>query len=478
MTLSLFAAMLFNPTVMKNKSLLFLPLLAGILLTSCVYGQELARKASLGVYLRNINPEFNNRITKTPESGVFILKVIPEGTAEALGVQTDDVLLSINDQTCKDIPTILKLVSDKREGTPIKVEVLRQGKNLTLQGKMKGKPMESYENAVVQYGAVPYKGGQLRSILCTPKADGHFPLVVYLQGYGCGSIDQYYNEGDPIRQLVSGLVDAGFAVYRVESPGIGDCENTPDCGDITYEEQLDAFSAALDQLKHNKFIDQENIFYFGHSLGGITAPLLAEKHHPKGIIVYGTVVKSWYEYLLDVNREQAIIRGDDFVQMEQNSRAVQPFLADLFLFKKTPEELAQNPDYAPFLESGLFQRNGNKLGAHDYRFLQQLNDQNITEAWKNAGVHTLALYGEHDLHAISPESAKLIADIVNRYHPGKGTYCMVQGTEHAMVKVPNMDTYVKMRRNRTFNDAYISENFNPEVVKIITDWMLDLLLES
>ncbi len=464
---------------MKNKSLLSLSFLViGLLLSSCLPAQELARKASLGVYLREINAAFKERVPNALETGVFILKVIPKGTAAQLGIQQDDILISINGQPCDNIPKILDWVGDKRAGTPIRVDLLRQGKPLTLKGKMLGKPIETYENALVEYGAVPYQGGHLRSILCTPKADGHFPLVVYLQGYGCGSIDQYYNPGAPVRQLVDGLVEAGFAVYRVESPGIGDCDNTPDCGAINYQDQLDAFSAALDQLKHYKFIDQENIFYFGHSLGGIAAPLLAEKHHPKGIIVYGTVVKSWYEYLLDVNREQAIIRGDDFSQIEANSRAVQPFLADLFLFKKSPEELAKNPDYAPFLESGLFKRDGNKLGAHNYQFLQQLNDQNLTEAWKNAGVHTLALYGEYDLHAISPDAAKVIADIVNTYHPGKGTYCMVPGTEHAMVKVPDMDTYVRMRHNHTFNDTYMAENFNPEVVKIITEWMLDLLLES
>ncbi|GJM32354.1 MAG: hypothetical protein DHS20C18_13550 [Saprospiraceae bacterium] len=464
---------------MKKQPFFIIPLMIiGLLNCTLTEAQKLDRKASLGAYLSVIDADFQTRVQPPQNEGVFILKVIDGGTADKLGIQADDILLSINDLPCENIPQIIEQVSDQRAGTDIRIEVIRRGKPMKIEGKMSGKPMETYENAVVEYGAVPFQKGHLRSILYTPKADGNFPLVVYFQGYGCGSIDKYYNPGAPIRQLVNGLVDAGFAVYRVESPGIGDCDNTPDCGDISYQDQLDAFSAALDKLKEYKFIDQENIFYFGHSLGGISAPLLAVKHQPKGVIVYGTVVKSWYEYLLDVNREQAMVRGDDFVQMEQSSRAIQPFLADLFLFKKTPEELAKNPAYAEFLNGGLFGKSGDRLGPHHYRFLQELNDQNLTEAWQKTNAHTLALYGEFDLHAISPESAKVIADIVNAYHPGKGSFCMIPQTEHAMVSVPDMASYVAMRRNGTFNDSYMAENFNPEVVRIITDWMLELLIES
>ena len=45
-------------------------------------------------------------------------------------------------------------------------------------------------------------------------------------------------------------------------------------------------------------IDSENIFLFGHSLGGVTAPLIAAEVPVRGIINYGSVATTWYEYLL------------------------------------------------------------------------------------------------------------------------------------------------------------------------------------
>ncbi|MEZ5042409.1 MAG: alpha/beta hydrolase [Saprospiraceae bacterium] len=456
----------------------FLVLLLCGIAASSLMGQNLARKGSLGAMLGPITAEIQAQRGLENTKGTHLQQVIPASTAANLGLQAEDILLTINGKVIENTQQAVEMAQQFYANQAITVEVWRENKKLTLMGKVKGKPLETSSVAEVIYDAVPYANGMLRSIIHKPKADGHFPLVVYFQGFDCGSIDAYYDNSGPVRRFVDDFVERGFAVYRVEKPGVGDSNGALDCNTINYQQELDAFDAAMTDLKKYDFLDTDNIFYFGHSLGGITAPLLATKHQPKGVIVYGTVVKSWYEYMLEVHREQAMKRGDDFVQLEATSRAAAPLLAEFFLLKKTPTELMENPTYKSLMENGIMRFENDQFVGRHYTFWQELNEQNQVQAWKEAGVHTLALYGEYDLQAIGPEAAQVIADIVNTYHPGKGSYKIIPETEHAFAKVPSMEEYVNMLRDRSFNRQYMSTHFNGEIVEIIANWIVGLLRES
>lgn len=440
--------------------------------------QELARKGSLGALLGPVSLDIQSKTQAPSTKGTYLQRVIPNTTATSIGLMAGDIVLSINGEPIKNTQEAVQIAKTFVADQKVKVEVWRKGKRQTLSGRVKGKPIEQSPVAQIVYDAVPFEDGMLRSILHKPKADGHFPLVVFMQGFDCGSIDAYYDNAGPIRRMVDGLVEKGFAVYRVEKPGVGDSNGSLDCESIDYDQELAAFDTALGELKKYKFIDHENIFYFGHSLGGITAPILAAKHQPKGVMVYGTVLKSWHEYMHEVHREQAIKRGDDFIRLDANTRAVAPLLAEFFLMKKSPAELAKNPDYLALMENGIMAFQDDRLFGRHYTFWQNLNDHNQAEAWKKAGVHTLALYGEYDLQAISAEAAENIAALVNAYHPGKGQYMIIPETEHAFARVPSMKEYVQMRNSGAFDRQYMTQNFNKDIVEIISEWMLNLLQES
>lgn len=460
----------------KNYSTLWIVLLLSLPFN--INSQELARKGSLGALLGPVSKEIQSQTQAPSMAGTYLQRVIPNSTASSIGLKAGDIVLKINEETIEHTPKAVQVARDFVADQKVKVEIWRKGKRQTLSGKVKGKPYENSPVAQVVYDAVPFEDGMLRSILHKPKADGHFPLVVFMQGFDCGSIDAYYDNAGPVRKMVDGLVEKGFAVYRVEKPGVGDSNGALDCEDIDYDQELAAFDTALGELKKYKFIDHENIFYFGHSLGGITAPILAAKHHPKGVMVYGTVLKSWHEYMHEVHRDQAIKRGDDFIRLDANTRAVAPLLAEFFLMKKSPTELRQNPDYEALMHNGIMAFQNDHLFGRHYTFWQGLNDQNQAVAWKEAGVHTLALYGEYDLQAISGEAAENIAALVNDYHPGKGHSMIIPKTEHAFARVPSMEEYVQMRNSGAFNRQYMTQHFNKEIVEIIAEWMLNLLQES
>lgn len=437
---------------------------------------ELARKGSLGVRLEPVNDSRAKTAGLKDVKGTYISGVLPAGTGDALGLQDGDILLAIEGKSTNDVQGVVALTQSWRAGQPLELEVWRNGKTIKLNGKVKGKPKETSETAEVIYDAVPFSGGKLRSIIHKPKADGQMPLLVFLQGFSCGSIDLYHAPDDPVRQLVDGLVERGFVVYRVEKPGVGDSDGTLDCDEIDYETEVAAFDAAVGQLDRYDFVDTDNIFYFGHSLGGITAPILAAKHQPKGVAVYGTIFESWYEYMQKVFRDQAYVRKDDWIRTENASRDAQKFLAELFLSDKSVQEMALDPAIKNQLDNRILDYDGGDhfVGRH-YTFWRGINAANPVQAWRDADVHTLAIYGEFDLHAISKDGAQKIAALVNDYHPGKGRFVLLEGTEHAFAKVPSMAEYVRMRRNGTFNSSYMAEHFNSGLVQIVADWMEEVI---
>lgn len=432
----------------------------------------LARKGSLGVRLEAMTDSRAEAANLTATMGAYISGVLPGSTGESLQMESGDILLSVMGQPTNDIQEVVAMTQSWRAGESLSVEVWRAGKKIELKGEIKGKPQETSEIAEVFYDAVPFRTEKLRSIIHKPKADGRLPLVVFLQGFSCSSIDYYYQPDSPIRQLVDGLVERGFAVYRVEKPGVGDSEGVLDCGDIDYETEVAAFDAAVGRLDRYDFVDQDNIFYFGHSLGGITAPLIAANHQPRGVAVYGTVFESWYEYMQKVFRDQSYARKDDWIRTENNSRSAQKFLGALFLSDDSVEEMARDPEIKQQLDENVLGYDGeSRFFNRHYTFWRGINAANPVQAWRDAGIHTLAIYGEFDLHAISSDGAEKIAALVNHYHPGKGKFVLLKGTEHAFAKVPSMEEYVRLNRSGDFNGRYMAEQFNTEIVSTVADWM-------
>lgn len=442
-------------------------LLIILVLCTCIglHAQDLPRKGSLGVV---IQPTEDNH-------GIYVQQVIPGGTGAALGLQDGDIILEVDGQPYNQVSALVNLTRNWKAGEALKMTIARDGKSESLRGKVVGKPLETSQYAQVIYGSVPYDGGQLRSILELPQGVNNPPVVFILPGIGCGSLDYYYNPKAPIKQFTEGLVKQGIAVYRVEKPGMGDSQNTLDCQEMGYNYEINAFTSALKVLKENPDINKEEVFLFGISLGGVTAPLVGAAESVKGIMIWGSVSTSWYEYSLRILRDQPIHQGEDFEEIEADFRVGQSFTYDLLINKHTPQQLAENPRYHNIVNE-YFPNNGALyFGLHHYKFVQELNDVNLPHAWNKAATHVLALYGEYDLHAIDDRWAQHTAQMVNYYHPGKGDWMIIEDTEHGFSKVPSMEENVRMRRDGSLNGAYLAEHFNHKLVEAVGVWIQDIL---
>ena len=145
-------------------------------------------------------------------------------------------------------------------------------------------------------------------------------MVYLIQGFTCTTID-ITNPTHPYPQLIQALVDAKIAVYRVEKPGLGDSVGGLDCTKIDYATELDGFRAAYNHLTADLKISPDRLFMLGHSLGGLEAPMLAAERAPRGVAVYGTVLRSWADYYHDIDVFQSYLSGNgvDLVAAEQAS---------------------------------------------------------------------------------------------------------------------------------------------------------------
>ena len=226
---------------------------------------------------------------------------------------------------------------------------MRAGKEQVLEAKAVGRPLETSEISEVIYDEIPFQVGTLRSIINKPNKGGKLPAILFIPGYPCASYDNM-NPIHPYRKLIDAFIEKGYVVMRVEKPGVGDGEFPIPCDQIDIATENAAFEAGYQALKKYSFVDTENIFIFGHSLGGLTAPIVASKVNPKGVIVYGTAYEPWWEYLMRMLRMQNPLFGVDFVENEKDMRLYHHLLYRQYVLKQSPKELAaENEDFGRLL---------------------------------------------------------------------------------------------------------------------------------
>jgi len=452
-----------NRMSMKIRCFLFLLFLLPLMLPA----QELKRRGFFGVQVQPAGGD----------GGVRVAAVVPNSTAAALAVQPGDIITALNGQTVTGVSQFLGALSGFHENDAVRIQLQRENATHMVEGRLMGFPPETDPVHELHYGVVRLKGGGLaRSILKMPKGIRRPPVVFFMQGFHCGSIDNLPTT-DPQRRLMDGLVEKGYAVFRMEKPGTGDAAGVPPCADIDYQTEKEAFLAGLRALKSDARIDRDQVFLFGHSLGATTAPLIAVEEPVKGIIGYGFTHKPWLEYLTDLYPNQMPLYGMDSATVQKNMKDYVALLREFFIGKRSPAALAANEAYRPYL-SALFQYDGGEkfFGRH-FTFMQQLQDIPIREAWVKSGAHVLAIYGSADIQALDASSVEAVAAAINNLHPGRARALVLPGTDHGFIKVGTKREAIRLQAQNAYGD-FARDHFNTELVEIIDDWIRKIKKEA
>jgi pimeloyl-ACP methyl ester carboxylesterase len=421
---------------------------------------ELPRRATLGIAL-GAAPE------GTP--GALAQQVFPDQTAAALGVRQGDVITAVGGKPATSPASVVAYAQSLDAGAPVALEILRDGKRATLEGRALGRPLETYSGARVDYGAVPFAGGHLRDILVLPAEPAKPPVVFLIQGFTCSTVEAGVPT-HPYRRLGQALVDAGMGFYRVEKPGVGDSRGGVQCSEIDFATELDAFRSAYRHLVEARRIEPDRVFMLGHSMGGMQAPMLAAENPPRGVAVFGTVLRNWADYHQDVNTFQDfLMNGRDLAERFAHTERNRELFRRFYFERQSPARIVKEaPQFSAALREAFAWDGNERVFGRHYKFDQDLAHLPLARSWRDTRSQVLAIYGESDLVAVFGEDHRLIADYANALRPGTGRYVEIPRTDHGMNEVGDRQEF---RRRAMAQGSPPTGPFSAAVADSLIAWI-------
>jgi pimeloyl-ACP methyl ester carboxylesterase len=271
---------------------------------------------------------------------------------------------------------------------------------------------------------------------------------------------------------------------RVERPGCGDSEGGP-LRDVDFNTELDGYRQALRALRESDFVDADNIFLFGHSMGGIMAPLIVVETPVRGIAVYGTASETWFESVVGQRRRLAALDGTDPAEVDSEVLRQTRFWYALAVDRKTPAEIrAQDPELGRVREQWV--ADDKYVADRHYTFYHQLADKNLAAAWARvAGTRlsvggqassaraetlhpaVLALWGTSDWLSTRAANA-WIAEVVNRTHPGNGTFAALDAIDHSFFRAASPEESYRIWKPAAGTPP---GEFNPVLLETLRAWL-------
>jgi uncharacterized protein len=142
----------------------------------------------------------------------------------------------------------------------------------------------------------------LTGTLSMPISPGPHPAVVLVQGSGPSDRDETIDKQRPFRDIAWGLASHGVAVFRYDKRTLVYAKEMPGAGDkVTVEDEVvDDAVSALALVGKQEGVAPGRVFLLGHSLGGMMAPMIAEKSPDEtGFIVLAGPTRPFEDVILD-----------------------------------------------------------------------------------------------------------------------------------------------------------------------------------
>lgn len=309
----------------------------------------------------------------------------------------------------------------------------------------------------------------LSGTLTYPEKGENFPAVVLVSGSGPQNRDEEILGHKPFLVISDYLTRNGIAVLRYDDRGTN--ASTGDYAKATTQDNADDALAAISFLKTQKQINPERLGIIGHSEGGIVAPMCAAKSKDIAFIVMlagpglsGDKILLLQTELIgkaenmntDTLKSEIDLAGKiyDIIKKKKDDKKASAKIRELML-ESVPDTLKN--DIKTKIQIG---QQIASLTSPWMRFFITFDPQSCLKKTK---CPVLALVGEKDLQV--PAEQNIIA------------------IEKALTKAKNKDFTVKKMPglNHLFQHcttgspteyANIEETFSPEVLEIMTDWIL------
>lgn len=444
-----------------------LVLLSSFATATPVIADELPRRGTLGISFSPVPADQAGKLGLKPGEGLVAGKPLAGLTADKGGMKPGDIILEVDGQPVV-ISSFGARVRTIATGQTVKFKVSRDGRTVDLAATMMEKPRDPGNvNYEVIYSHVVSHGQKMRTIITKPKKAGKHPALMFIQGFSPISYDYTLETATGDVTSLDGPIlfefaNTGYVTLRIEKPGVGDSEGGPFAG-LDYLTEIDIYRQALKQLKELQEVDANKVFIFGHSMGASFGPMVAAENPVRGIAVYGGAARTWFEYLLDTLRYQGLAGGGSYQDADDEARAGAQLISQVFLENKSPEEVKKSHPHLAGLADALFP--GGLFNQKSLDFWRQLGQINFAKYWAQLDAKVLAVHGSTDFVSYEVDH-KLIADIVNRAHPGNGKFVEAPNSDHLF---HNFATELEAVR------GYSKGKFNPAFTGILKNWIEEVL---
>jgi pimeloyl-ACP methyl ester carboxylesterase len=402
-------------------------LLAGAAAASAQSPGGLARHAMVGAAVEALGGD---------SAGVRVAAVTPGFTAAGVDLRPDDVVLEVDGAPIISLIDYARAFRRWRAPGEVRLTVRRGADRLALRGPVVPRPTEEGDGIEVRYESiVSDSGDRVRTIVTRPAgAGGRLPAILLVGWLSCSSVEVPEAAGLPgWRHLLHGLTRAGYLVFRVEKPGVGD-SGGPDCSELGFGREVAAYRAGLAEVRRRPDVDPARVFVFGASLGGAIAPAISAGERVSGLVVFGTFARTWYEHVLQYERRRLELAAVPFPEVDRRMQAVAALYTRYLIGGELPGEIIRSrPEYAAVWTD---------YPAHQFgrpaRFFQEVQRSNVAAAWAGVEAPVLVLYGSNDWVMARGEH-EMIVRMVNARRPGTAELAVLDKIDHSVMRYPDRE---------------------------------------
>ena len=315
---------------------------------------------------------------------------------------------------------------------------------------------------------------KLAGTLTIPSGTGPFKTVIMITESGAQNRNEELMGHKPFLVIADYLSRNGIAVLRYDDRGVGGSQGN--YAEATSEDLATDAEAAFNYLKNNPKINLKEIGFMGHSEGGLIAPIVASTHADVGFIVSlaGPGVTGQQIILRqtqDISRLSGQKESDIKETVETNKRLY------AVLRKEKDNKKAEIKILALYKEI-LEKKNTSKedtekavnqlkmtFGSNVYTWFRYFILTDPARFWKKVECPVLALNGEKDLQVAARENLPAIEKALKS-----------SGNKYVKtVKLPELNhLFQHCKTGLPAEYSSIEETFSPDVLKIISDWILAL----
>lgn len=312
----------------------------------------------------------------------------------------------------------------------------------------------------------------LAGTLTLPAGNGPFPAVILITGSGAQNRDEELLGHKPFRVIADYLSRNGIAVLRYDDRGVGKSQGS--YASATSADLATDAEAAYNFLKNNNKIDPKAIGLIGHSEGGLIAPIVAAGE--SGISFIVSLAGPGVNGEQIIHRQAADISRVSGVEEKQIKESADINKKLFAVLKKEPDNKIASEKMTALYKSILEKKKASpEESAEALKQIQsQLSPASLTwfryfimtdpaKYWKKVKCPVLALNGSKDLQVNADINLTAIEKTLKSSGNTNVKCIKAEGLNHL---------FQHCKTGLPAEYGNIEETFSPEMLKIISDWIL------